>query len=70
LIVASKIAIVRLRDYKDYKVNVILQYMVGEAKVFKAYGELMENEHFNEGITNNLDEDDYIKFENEDIDKI
>lgn len=54
----------------------ILKYMPDEARLLKAYGELPENTRLNEGIANGLDEedegagDDYIEFEDEDIDKI
>lgn len=54
----------------------ILKYMPDEARLLKAYGELPENTRLNEGITGGLDEeeegagDDYIEFEDEDIDKI
>ncbi|KAG5626635.1 hypothetical protein H5410_011853 [Solanum commersonii] len=59
----------------DDKADVILKYMPDEARLLKAYGELPENTRLNEGIAN-LDEedenaaDDYIEFEDEDIDKI
>lgn len=49
--------------------------MPDEARLLKAYGELPDNIRLNEGIAN-LDEeddggaDDYIEFEDEDIDKI
>nr|GFA27277.1 eukaryotic translation initiation factor 1A [Tanacetum cinerariifolium] len=45
-------------------------------RLLKAYGELPENIRLNEGIAGGLDEeddnavDDYIEFEDEDIDKI
>ncbi|KAH0766376.1 hypothetical protein KY290_002351 [Solanum tuberosum] len=60
---------------QDDKADVILKYMPDEARLLKAYGELPENTRLNEGIAN-LDEedenaaDDYIEFEDEDIDKI
>ncbi|CAN4114861.1 unnamed protein product [Withania somnifera] len=66
---------VLLLDYQDDKADVILKYMPDEARLLKAYGELPENTRLNEGIAN-LDEedehpnDDYIEFEDEDIDKI
>lgn len=53
----------------------ILKYMADEARLLKAYGELPENTRLNE-VTGGLDEedegagDDYIEFEDEDIDKI
>ncbi|THG20010.1 hypothetical protein TEA_008544 [Camellia sinensis var. sinensis] len=52
------------------------KYMPDEARLLKAYGELPENTRLNEGIAGGLDEeddgagDDYIEFEDEDIDKI
>lgn len=62
--------------YQDDKADVILKYMPDEARLLKAYGELPENTRLNEGIAGGLDEeddggvDDYIEFEDEDIDKI
>ncbi|PHT48399.1 hypothetical protein CQW23_12607 [Capsicum baccatum] len=62
--------------WEDDKADVILKYMPDEARLLKAYGELPENTRLNEGIANGLDEeddncaDDYIEFEDEDIDKI
>lgn len=50
--------------------------MPDEARLLKAYGELPENTRLNEGIAGGLDEeedghdDDYIEFEDEDIDKL
>lgn len=50
--------------------------MPDEARLLKAYGELPENIRLNEGVANVLDEederdvDDYIEFEDEDIDRI
>ena len=64
------------RDYQDDKADVILKYMPDEARLLKAYGELPNNVRLNEGIAGGLDEDeeggadDYIEFEDEDIDKI
>ncbi|KAH0731326.1 hypothetical protein KY289_002514 [Solanum tuberosum] len=64
-----------VRIFSDDKADVILKYMPDEARLLKAYGELPENTRLNEGIAN-LDEedenaaDDYIEFEDEDIDKI
>ncbi|CAN8323602.1 unnamed protein product [Cochlearia groenlandica] len=64
------------RDYQDDKADVILKYMSDEARLLKAYGELPENTRLNEGIVGDLDEDDdnagddYIEFEDEDIDRI
>ncbi|KAF3630317.1 Eukaryotic translation initiation factor 1A, X-chromosomal [Capsicum annuum] len=60
----------------DDKADVILKYMPDEARLLKAYGELPENIRLNEGVANVLDEederdvDDYIEFEDEDIDRI
>ncbi|KAJ8444745.1 hypothetical protein Cgig2_030419 [Carnegiea gigantea] len=59
---------------KDDKADVILKYMPDEARLLKAYGELPDNIRLNEGL-NVEDEDDggvddYIEFEDEDIDKI
>ncbi|KAH0673123.1 hypothetical protein KY284_024210 [Solanum tuberosum] len=67
---------VRFDGVEDDKADVILKYMPDEARLLKAYGELPENTRLNEGIANGLDEedegagDDYIEFEDEDIDKI
>lgn len=50
--------------------------MPDEARLLKAYGELPDNTRLNEGIAGGLDEedegagDDYIEFEDEDIDKL
>lgn len=60
--------------WQDDKADVILKFMPDEARLLKAYGELPENTRLNE--VNGLDEeddgdgDDYIEFEDEDIDKI
>lgn len=65
-----------LWTHQDDKADVILKYMPDEARLLKAYGELPENTRLNEGIAGGLDEeddgggDDYIEFEDEDIDKI
>lgn len=62
--------------WQDDKADVILKYMPDEARLLKAYGELPENTRLNEGIAGGLDEedegaaDDYLEFEDEDIDKI
>lgn len=75
-IAAGDIILVGLRDYQDDKADVILKYMPDEARLLKAYGELPESTRLNEGIAGGLDEeddgagDDYIEFEDEDIDKI
>ena len=61
---------------QDDKADVILKYMPDEARLLKAYGELPENTRLNEGIAAGLDEeedgpgDDYIEFEDEDLDKL
>ncbi|KAM1429556.1 hypothetical protein ACFX2I_045737 [Malus domestica] len=62
---------------QDDKADVILKYMPDEARLLKAYGELPENTRLNEGIAGGIDDeeteggvDDYIEFEDEDIDKI
>ncbi|KAJ6827158.1 uncharacterized protein M6B38_367925 [Iris pallida] len=70
------IVLVGLRDYQDEKAYVILKYKSDEAKLLKAHGELPENIRLNKGIDGRIDKkdegagDDYIKFEDEDIDKI
>ncbi|KAG5400061.1 hypothetical protein IGI04_014668 [Brassica rapa subsp. trilocularis] len=75
-IAAGDIVLVGLRDYQDDKADVILKYMSDEARLLKAYGELPENTRLNEGIVGDLDEDDdnaaddYVEFEDEDIDRI
>lgn len=72
---AGDIVLLGLRDFQDDKADVILKYMPDEARLLKAYGELPENIRLNEGV-NILDEeddgpnDDYIEFEDEDIDRI
>ncbi|KAG6517454.1 hypothetical protein ZIOFF_020846 [Zingiber officinale] len=74
-IAAEDIILVGLRDYQDDKADIIFKYMLDEVRLLKAYGELPENIRLNEGIRG-LDEedeggaDDYIEFEDEDIDKI
>uniref|UniRef100_A0A3Q7ID72 S1-like domain-containing protein n=1 Tax=Solanum lycopersicum TaxID=4081 RepID=A0A3Q7ID72_SOLLC len=61
--------------FQDDKADVILKYMPDEARLLKAYGELPENVRLNENV-NVLDEeddapeDDYVEFEDEDIDRI
>ncbi|XP_042460393.1 eukaryotic translation initiation factor 1A-like [Zingiber officinale] len=74
-IAAGDIILAGLLDYQDDKVDIIFKYMPDEARLLKAYGELPENIRLNEGIRglNEEDEggaDDYIEFEDEDIDKI
>ena len=54
-IVAGDIVLVGIRDYQDDKASVILKYMLDEARILKAYGELPENVCLNEGITCGLD---------------
>ncbi|KAG6532238.1 hypothetical protein ZIOFF_006077 [Zingiber officinale] len=69
------IILVGLCDYQDDKADIIFKYIPDEARLLKACGELPENIRLNEG-TGGLDEeykggaDDYIEFEDEDIDKI
>ncbi|KAI4308423.1 hypothetical protein L6164_031501 [Bauhinia variegata] len=75
-IAAGDIILVGLRDYQDDKADVILKYMADEARLLKAYGELPDSIRLNEGIAGGLEDeeegggDDYIEFEDEDIDKI
>ncbi|KAK8480308.1 hypothetical protein V6N11_006555 [Hibiscus sabdariffa] len=72
-IAAGDIILVGLRDYQDDKADVILKYMPDEARLLKAYGELPDNTRLNEGIVDEEDDggaDDYVEFEDEDIDKI
>ncbi len=75
-IASGDIILVGLRDYQDDKADVILKYQPDEARLLKAYGELPENVRLNEGIAGGMDEeedgggDDYIEFEDEDIDRI
>ncbi|KAK4748264.1 hypothetical protein SAY87_014850 [Trapa incisa] len=67
---------ISLCDYEDDKADVIFKYMPDEARLLKAYGELPQNTRINEGVVGGLDEEnegpnnDYIQFEDEDIDKI
>uniref|UniRef100_K3YVM0 Eukaryotic translation initiation factor 4C n=6 Tax=Paniceae TaxID=147428 RepID=K3YVM0_SETIT len=72
-IAAGDIVLVGLRDYQDDKADVILKYMNDEARLLKAYGEIPDNVRLNEGVVDEEDtgaQDDYIQFEDEDIDKI
>ncbi|XP_062179137.1 eukaryotic translation initiation factor 1A-like [Phragmites australis] len=74
-IAAGDIVLVGLRDYQDDKADVILKYMNDEARLLKAYGELPETLRLNEGVDVDGPEgedgdNDYIQFEDEDIDKI
>ena len=74
-IAAGDIVLVGLRDYQDDKADVILKYMNDEARLLKAYGELPDTLRLNEGVDVDGPEDgegdnDYIQFEDEDIDKI
>ncbi|KAJ8772195.1 hypothetical protein K2173_027372 [Erythroxylum novogranatense] len=70
------IILIGLRHFQDEKADVILKYMSDEARLLKAYGELPDTTRLNEGIARGLDEeddsapDDYIEFEDEDIDKL
>eukprot|EP00245_Coleochaete_scutata_P002402 TRINITY_DN1312_c0_g2_i1.p1 TRINITY_DN1312_c0_g2~~TRINITY_DN1312_c0_g2_i1.p1 ORF type:complete len:145 (-),score=54.09 TRINITY_DN1312_c0_g2_i1:772-1206(-) len=72
---AGDIILVGLRDYQDDKADVILKYQPDEARSLKVYGELPENVRLNEGVAGAIDEDDeggddFIDFEDEDIDRI
>ncbi|KAK9716331.1 hypothetical protein RND81_06G226000 [Saponaria officinalis] len=74
-IAAGDIILVSLRDYQDEKADIILKYMSDEARLLKAYGELPDNVRLNEGIGDVVEDgedgdNDYIEFEDEDIDKI
>ncbi|OAE30721.1 hypothetical protein AXG93_402s1340 [Marchantia polymorpha subsp. ruderalis] len=75
-IASGDIILVGLRDYQDDKADVILKYQPDEARLLKAYGELPDNVRLNEGIAGGMDDDedgegdDYIEFEDEDIDRI
>jgi translation initiation factor 1A len=75
-IASGDIILVGLRDYQDDKADVILKYQPDEARLLKAYGELPENVRLNEGIAGGMDDeedgggDDYVEFEDEDIDRI
>jgi len=71
------IILVGLRDYQDDKADVILKYMPDEARLLKAYDEIPESIRLNEGIGGGMDDDvdggdanDYVHFEDEDIDRI
>ncbi|KAL3680497.1 hypothetical protein R1sor_023453 [Riccia sorocarpa] len=61
---------------QDDKADVILKYQPDEARLLKAYGEVPDNVRLNEGIAGGMDDDedgegdDYIEFEDEDIDRI
>lgn len=73
-IASGDIILIGLRDYQDDKADVILKYMPDEARLLKVYGELLEDTRLNEGMAGGIDEkddgvaDDYIEFEDEDID--
>uniref|UniRef100_A0A0E0NDG2 S1-like domain-containing protein n=1 Tax=Oryza rufipogon TaxID=4529 RepID=A0A0E0NDG2_ORYRU len=72
-LVGLDIVLVGLRDYQDDKADVILKYMNDEARLLKAYGEIPDHVRLNEGVVDEDDaaaHDDYIQFEDEDIDKI
>ncbi|KAK8635699.1 hypothetical protein V6N13_004424 [Hibiscus sabdariffa] len=66
--------LVDLRDYQDEKADVILKYMPNEARLLKTYDELSENTRLHEGIVDDEEDesgvDDYVEFEDEDINKI
>ncbi|KAK8933724.1 hypothetical protein KSP39_PZI015706 [Platanthera zijinensis] len=74
-IAGSGIVLAGLREYQDDKADVILKCMPDEARLLKAYDEPPESTHL-KGIFGGLDKeddgagDDYIEFEDEDIDKI
>ena len=74
LMAPSAFAIFRGRCIRKYgKADVILKYMQDEARLMKAYGELPESMRLNEGIIDDEEDgggDDYIEFEDEDIDKM
>ncbi|OAE29603.1 hypothetical protein AXG93_4003s1250 [Marchantia polymorpha subsp. ruderalis] len=63
-------------DSETSKTDVILKYQPDAARLLKAYGELPDKIRLNEGIAGGLDEDedgegdDFIDFEDEDIDRI
>ncbi|KAJ4823113.1 hypothetical protein Tsubulata_046600 [Turnera subulata] len=72
---AGDLILVSLRDFQEDKADVILKYLPDEARLLKAYGELPDNVKLNEGIAGIDDEDgdggeDYVDFEDEDIDRI
>jgi translation initiation factor 1A len=74
-IAAGDIVLVGLRDYQDDKADVILKYMNDESRLLKAYGELPDTLRLNEGVDvdgpdDHVEGEDYIQFEDEDIDKI
>ncbi|KAI5076742.1 hypothetical protein GOP47_0008807 [Adiantum capillus-veneris] len=75
-IASGDIILIGLRDYRDDKADMILKYQPNEAHLLKTYGELPDNVCLNEGIAGDMDEeddgatDDYLDFEDEDIDKI
>lgn len=75
-IAAGDIILVGLRDYQDDKADVILKYLPDEARNLKAYKELPENIRLNEGVAGDMEDDgeeaddDYVDFEDEDVDKI
>ncbi|XP_015055311.1 eukaryotic translation initiation factor 1A-like [Solanum pennellii] len=69
---SGDVVLLGLRDFQD---DVILKYMPDEARLLKAYGELPENFRLNEGVNvleeeDDAPDDDYVEFEDEDIDRI
>ncbi|RYR02597.1 hypothetical protein Ahy_B06g081395 isoform A [Arachis hypogaea] len=75
-IATGDIILVGLRDFQNDKADVILKYMADEARLLKAYGELPDTTRLNETVGGGLEDDDdqigddYVEFEDEDIDKI
>lgn len=72
-IAPGDLVLVGLRDFQDDKADVVFKFTPDEARLLKAYGELPENIRINEGIGGGFEEDDredYIEFEDEDIDRI
>ncbi|XP_027152208.1 eukaryotic translation initiation factor 1A-like [Coffea eugenioides] len=73
-IAAGDIILVGLREYQDDKADVILKYMADEARRLQQYEELPESIRVNESVMDPEDDDggidDYVDFEDEDIDRI
>ncbi|XP_027062885.1 eukaryotic translation initiation factor 1A-like [Coffea arabica] len=73
-IAAGDIILVGLREYQDDKADVILKYMADEARRLQQYEELPESIRVNESVMDPGDDDggidDYVDFEDEDIDRI
>ncbi|KAF8712639.1 hypothetical protein HU200_028396 [Digitaria exilis] len=70
-VAAGDIVLVGLRDFQDDKADVILKYMADEARLLKAYLELPGTLSLNDGgAEDGGQEDSYVHFEDEDIDKI